>query len=64
MQLIPKSKHECLFADLSSAVVANFSMVSDVDNANPSENKFGSYSLTGPNYTSYGYHQNQQGGRY
>ena len=49
----PNSKHECLrFAGLGSAVVANFSMMSDVDNANsPVKNKFGAYSLTDPNYT-------------
>ena len=33
-------------------MIANFSMVSDVDNANPTENKWGAYQ------------QNQSGGRY
>ena len=55
-----------LVNNLGSAVVANFSiaMVSDVDNANPNENKYGAYNLSNPNYNTYGYSQNRSGGRY
>jgi len=61
----PNGKNKCLnYADLGSAVVANYSMVSDVDNANPTENKWGAYNLLNPNYATYGYSQNRSGGRY
>ena len=38
------------YADLGSAVIANYSMTSYVDNVNPTENKYGAYSLTDPSY--------------
>ena len=61
----PNGKFECKkFADLGSAVVANFSMVSSVNNANPTENKWGAYNLLNPNYGTYGYSQNRSGGKY
>ena len=51
------------YADLGSAVVANYSMTSYADNVNPTENKYGAYSLTDPNYANYpGYTQNKNEG--
>ena len=62
---ISNGKYDALkFADLGSAIVANYSMSNAVDNVKPTENKYGAYSLTDPNYQLYGYTQNQSGGRY
>ena len=41
------------YTDLGSAVIANYSMTSYADNAKPTENKYGAYSLTDPNYGNY-----------
>ena len=47
---IVNGKYEPMtYADLGSAVIANFGMTSYVDNVNPTENKYGAYSLTDPN---------------
>ena len=63
---IVNGKYEPMtYADLGSAVIANFGMTSYVDNVNPTENKYGAYSLTDPNYANYpNYTQYRKGGRY
>ena len=45
------------FADLGSAIIANQSMSNAVGNINPTENKYGAYSLTDPNFQLQGYIQ-------
>ena len=51
---IVNEKYEPMtYADLGSAVIANFGMTSYVDNVNLTEKKYGEYSLTDPNYANY-----------
>ena len=63
--IVCNRKNEALkYADLGSAVIANFSMTNRADNVNPTENTFGAYRLIDCNFALYNNCLKQKGGMY